>query len=216
MDRGAKSAPSFEVWIRTNANIWVEGTIRRAGDGKYVVRTRDGKDMPACSDNVCPKVPDSESLVEDVSTLPYLEEPTILRTLVLRYGQGETCTFCGDVLVVMPSGGGPPDSSSLSSTGRALQQQPRKACLEYVAFQAHRGLELCGPDQVVVVTGEEGCGQSQARCFMVDCFWRLGGSRPVWRDQFCQVTSAVIQSCKSHACARRRDAPHRITRAFAA
>jgi len=134
------------VWIRDDDQVWRRAIMDRSQMGFH--------------DNGVEVLPatDGDHLEEDVTTLEYIHEASILETLNARYNRGKCYTFIGRVLVSVNPMICVEEPSHLAGKKMVLSI-PHPFSVAENSFQQ---MERESISQCIVISGESGSGKSEA------------------------------------------------------
>ena len=89
------------VWFARGPQQWSGGAVQAVGPTAWVIRADEGDEVNVPVNAIQPANPTVMERVEDLTQLSYLNEPSILHDLRLRYGSDAIYTRAGPVLVAV-------------------------------------------------------------------------------------------------------------------
>jgi myosin-5 len=135
-----------------------------------IIRTEDGKQVtvPRGSDAVSQRTPPNLEAVDNLTSLPDLDEPNMLHSLCVRYMQNKIYTRTGPILVCMNPW------QDLKLYEQQVLRQYRRQKLDNVpphvfaiAEAAFANLQTERKDQTILVSGDSGSGKTESTKFMM-------------------------------------------------
>mmetsp|Transcript_8727 Transcript_8727/g.20286 ORF Transcript_8727/g.20286 Transcript_8727/m.20286 type:complete len:1478 (+) Transcript_8727:193-4626(+) len=158
------------VWLKTSNLKWIAGTVDNVGDKFLSITTEDGQhiEVPRGSDKLSQRTPAGMEMVDNLTTLPDLDEPNMLHSLNARYKQNLIYTRTGPILVALNPW------QDLSLYGNDVMQSYRRRNFEQVpphvfaiAEAAFSNLQSKMKDQTILVSGDSGSGKTESTKFMM-------------------------------------------------
>ena len=190
---------------RRDVEAYLPATVVRIGDQTCEVKVNDDvqvTEVPRAS--VFPANPDMLAKARDLTSLSYLNEPSILRCVRDRYAADDVYTDAGPVLVAV----NPFKDVSETLYGDAViekyvrEASARETCSETesdphvykVVVAAYRDMLANRKNQALVVSGESGAGKTETTKIALRCLAKLGGggSARVERGALFDSVEAVL------------------------
>eukprot|EP00281_Chroomonas_sp_CCMP1168_P033468 CAMPEP_0206237434 /NCGR_PEP_ID=MMETSP0047_2-20121206/14268_1 /ASSEMBLY_ACC=CAM_ASM_000192 /TAXON_ID=195065 /ORGANISM="Chroomonas mesostigmatica_cf, Strain CCMP1168" /LENGTH=572 /DNA_ID=CAMNT_0053661879 /DNA_START=38 /DNA_END=1752 /DNA_ORIENTATION=- len=163
-------AVTARVWLKVNNLKWVGGTVESVNEKDLTVRKDDGEvvKVPRGSDAVSQRTPQNLEAVDNLTSLPDLDEPNMLNSLCVRYKMNKIYTFTGPILVCM----NPWQDLGLYEQhilkqyrGKPLHAVPPHVFA--IAECAFSNLQAHRKDQTILVSGDSGSGKTESTKFMM-------------------------------------------------
>ena len=167
-----------------DVEAYLPATIVRIGDQTCEVKVDDKVQVTEVSRaSVFPANPEMLAKARDLTSLSYLNEPSILRCVRDRYAANEVYTDAGPVLVAV----NPFKDVSETLYGDAvIEKYAREASLRStedrtdphvykVVARAYRDMLANKKNQALVVSGESGAGKTETTKIALRCLAKLGG-----------------------------------------
>ena len=135
-----------------------------------VIRCEDGQTMtlPRGSDKLSQRTPANLEAVDNLTSLPDLDEPNMLHSLCVRYMQDKIYTRTGPILVCMNPW------RDLQLYSQDILKGYRKQKLDHmpphvfgIAEAAFSNLQTERKDQTILVSGDSGSGKTESTKFMM-------------------------------------------------
>ena len=175
------------VWYRTKSGVWQQATLQSISGSTCSLATDSpngegtGKPTTAILSEVLPANPPLLEQVPDLTTLSFLNEPSILHTLHQRYNQDAIYTHAGPVLIavnpfknvelytpehVQHYVNRPPSGSESTGYDPHIFLTADKAYKQMLANKA---------SQSILITGESGAGKTETTKFVMKYLAGLAG-----------------------------------------
>jgi hypothetical protein len=169
---------------RRDVEAYLPATIVRIGDQTCEVKVDDEVQVTEVSRaSVFPANPEMQAKARDLTSLSYLNEPSILRCVRDRYAANEVYTDAGPVLVAV----NPFKDVSETLYGDAVIEKYKRSNslsssedrtdphVYKVVANAHRDMLAHKKNQAIVVSGESGAGKTETTKIALRCLAKLGG-----------------------------------------
>uniref|UniRef100_A0A4W3ITE7 Myosin XVIIIA n=1 Tax=Callorhinchus milii TaxID=7868 RepID=A0A4W3ITE7_CALMI len=147
-------------------------------DGKVKVKLdHDGKILDVDEDDVEKANPPTYDRVEDLASLLYLNESSVLHTLRQRYGGNLIHTFAGpNMVVVNPLSSPSMYSEKVMHMFKGCRREDTSPHVYAVAQAAYRNLLTTRQDQSIVLLGRTGSGKTTNSQHLVQYLVTIAGS----------------------------------------
>ena len=174
---------------RRDVEAYLPATVVRIGDQTCEVKVNDEvqiTEIPRAS--VFPANPDMFAKARDLTSLSYLNEPSILRCVRDRYAVNDVYTDAGPVLVAVNPF---KDVSKTLYGDTIIEKYAQEASLRSteteteaesdphvykVVVAAYRDMLANRKNQALIVSGESGAGKTETTKIALRCLAKLGGS----------------------------------------
>ncbi len=148
----------------------MSGVVEAVSDKAVTIATDDGQriSVPRGSDKISQRTPKELEAVDNLTTLPDLDEPNMLHSLCVRYTQNKIYTRTGPILVAM----NPWTEVNLYSQ-EILHSYRRKKIdaipphVFGISEAAFANLQENRRDQTILVSGDSGSGKTESTKFMM-------------------------------------------------
>ena len=163
------------IWYHDDAQVWKSGTILNSTATNYEIELRPGeasitlpKTHPICLRNK--DVFSSEGLVviDDLTQLTHLNEPSVLHSLQVRFDTDKIYTFTGPILISLNPFKRLPgmyDDETLADFVKTKNtKKPHVFATANAAFQGICERQKC---QTVLISGESGAGKTVSTKFVM-------------------------------------------------
>eukprot|EP00210_Caulerpa_lentillifera_P001139 g1097.t1 len=165
-----------KVWVHDDKEAWLKAEVI-ALDGEYVkVRTEFGDERREKGVD-CPRQNLETRPEEDMTKLPYLNEPAVLWNLKARYKVDDIYTYTGSILIAIN-----PFANLSHLYGKHMMEQYRGVELGElsphvyaVADEAYRLMRKEQRSQSVLVSGESGAGKTETSKLLMRYLAFMGG-----------------------------------------
>ncbi|CAO3616361.1 unnamed protein product [Cunninghamella blakesleeana] len=152
------------VWVEDDQHGYIRAHIIQEYNDDNVVEVEldNGLSVRKHNDQVHPMNPPKFDKVEDMAELTYLNEPSVIHNLTVRYKDDQVYTYSGLFLVAVNPYKRLPiysDESIQSYRGRRRGELPPH--IYTVADQAYLDLVQDKSDQSILITGESGAGKTE-------------------------------------------------------
>ncbi|ORZ24355.1 P-loop containing nucleoside triphosphate hydrolase protein [Absidia repens] len=147
------------VWIEHKQHGYVRAHIVQESDGIIEAEMDNGL---VTSNQIYPMNPPKFDMVEDMAELTYLNEPSVIHNLTVRYKADHVYTYSGLFLVAVNPYRKLPiysDESIQSYRGRRRGEMPPH--IYTVADQAYHDMLQDKENQSILITGESGAGKTE-------------------------------------------------------
>ncbi|CAH6792395.1 Myh15 [Phodopus roborovskii] len=159
-------SPAFDekkkCWVHDVKNAYIEAEVKESdGDGKVIVETRDGESLRIKEDKIQQMNPEEFEMVEDLSMLPHLNEPSVLHTLRRRYDHWMIYTYSGLFCVAInPYKWLPVYQKEVMAAYQRKRRSEAPPHIFAVANNALQDMLRSGENQSILFTGESGAGKT--------------------------------------------------------
>ncbi|TID30044.1 hypothetical protein CANINC_001413 [Pichia inconspicua] len=176
-------------WIPNGKFGWLSATVNKVefdtNKGSYRIELRYDDDRTDDTnpivihtkelnetDEKLPKLKNIDDTVDDLTTLPHLNEPSVLNSVKLRYQKKIIYTFSGVVLIAM----NPFEkveqlyTSSMICAYRNAQMSDNPPHLFAIANESYKSLRESGRNQSIIVSGESGAGKTVSARYIMRFF----------------------------------------------
>eukprot|EP00288_Rhodomonas_lens_P011274 CAMPEP_0177748744 /NCGR_PEP_ID=MMETSP0484_2-20121128/32102_1 /TAXON_ID=354590 /ORGANISM="Rhodomonas lens, Strain RHODO" /LENGTH=1368 /DNA_ID=CAMNT_0019263653 /DNA_START=40 /DNA_END=4145 /DNA_ORIENTATION=- len=158
------------VWLKVGNLKYVSGIVETVNDRELIINTEDGQrvNVPRGSDRVSQRTRADMETVDNLTTLPDLDEPNMLHSLNARYLEHKIYTRTGPILVAMNPW------QELKLYGSEVLHSYRRKQMDHVpphvfaiAEAAFANLQSARKDQTILVSGDSGSGKTESTKFMM-------------------------------------------------
>eukprot|EP00887_Chlorella_sp_A99_P001914 scaffold18.g1914.t1 len=167
------------VWLydEGHSDKWVKGEVTAMRGTRLRVRLEDGGEEREVGAGDVPLQNPSKNGVEDMTMLPYLNEPGVLWNLKVRYQLDDIYTYTGSILIAVN-----PFAAMPHLYGVHMMEQYRGRALGdlsphvyAVAEDAYRQMRHDGRSQSILVSGESGAGKTETSKLLMQYLAWAGG-----------------------------------------
>ncbi|XP_027269159.1 myosin-15 [Cricetulus griseus] len=165
-DDSLLQSPAFDgrkkCWVHDGKNAYIEAEVKESvGDGKVIVETRDGESLRIKEDKIQQMNPAEFEMVEDLSMLLHLNEPSVLHTLRTRYDHWMIYTYSGLFCVAInPYKWLPVYEKEVMAAYQRKKRSKVPPHIFAVANSALQDMLRSGKNQSILFTGESGAGKT--------------------------------------------------------
>ncbi|KAL5730045.1 hypothetical protein ACHQM5_002919 [Ranunculus cassubicifolius] len=162
----------FQVWCYLPTGQWQSGKIESVSNTDAVVILSNGNVATVSRENILPANPDVVQDVDDLIRLSFLNEPSVLHNLHIRYQANKFYTKAGRILVAMN-----PFNDIQFHQKELLDQKKLMgphvyATAEFAFTEMMRDEE----NQSIILSGESGAGKTEIANVAAKYLAALGGS----------------------------------------
>ncbi|KAF3320965.1 Myosin-2 [Carex littledalei] len=164
----------LRVWCWVPEGKWETGKIQSLSDDESEILLSNGKGMKVSPEVLLPANPSILDGVDDLIQLSYLNEPSVLHNLRVRFTQNFVYTKAGPVLVAInPFKAVPLYGKDFISAYR--EKQTDSPHVYAIADAAFTGMMRDGINQSIIISGESGAGKTETAKIAMHYFAALGG-----------------------------------------
>ncbi|XP_076944180.1 myosin-2-like [Bidens hawaiensis] len=164
----------LRVWCRIQNGQWELGNIQSAVKGKATVTLLDGTVMTVSTADLVPANSEILDGVNNLVSLGYLNEPSVLCNLQYRYNRDVIYTMAGPVLLAIN-----PFKDFLISGSDVIMAYKEKILdsphVYAVADIAYNDMMSDGVNQSIIISGESGAGKSVTSKLAIEYLVEVGG-----------------------------------------
>ena len=163
------------VWYHDDAVVWKSATVFSASETQYILEVGPGQENVTVPRNhpICLRNKDvfnSEGMVmlDDLTQLQHLNEPSVLHSLQMRFDVDKIYTFTGPILISMNPFKRLPgmyDDETLAEFVKT--KSTTKPHVFAIANSAFKGICEDGKCQTVLISGESGAGKTVSTKFVM-------------------------------------------------
>ncbi|MED6146625.1 hypothetical protein PIB30_036213 [Stylosanthes scabra] len=180
------------VWCRQPSGQWELGTIQSTSGEEVSVSLSNGNVIKVARSEFVPANPKIFEGVDDLMKLGYLNEPSVLHNIKLRYSQDMIYTKAGRVLIAVN-----PfkdlqifGNDHVSAYRQKLTNSPHVFAVAEEAFTEMMRDEA---NQSIIISGESGSGKTETAKIVMQYLAALGGSNRDIEDKILQ-TNHVLEA----------------------
>eukprot|EP00053_Salpingoeca_punica_P018641 m.183565 g.183565 ORF g.183565 m.183565 type:complete len:1283 (-) comp17476_c0_seq4:480-4328(-) len=172
-----------KVWIAcddTTPEAYVQCTVKEVVDGKVTCFDKDYKQSVLPVNAVFPVNPPHMEGVRDNTELMYLQDPSLLHNIRVRYSKDEIYTYTAYILIaVNPYKPLPLYGPEIIKqyAGQPMNKLPPHVYA--VADRCYRSLKGSKRNQSIVVSGESGAGKTESCKHIMRFLASVGGEGPI-------------------------------------
>ncbi|XP_067891481.1 myosin-IIIb isoform X2 [Heterodontus francisci] len=135
----------------------------------------------------------SQNMTDDLVTLEFLDEETIIFCLQKRYSELQIYTYVGDILIALnPFQDLPIYSPEFSKLYHGVKRCSNPPHIFATADAAYQGMVTFSKDQCIIISGESGAGKTESAHLIVQHLTYLGkANNRVLREKILQVNPLV-------------------------
>eukprot|EP00803_Ostreobium_quekettii_P000595 evm.model.scf_649.4 EVM.evm.TU.scf_649.4 scf_649:26519-48447(+) len=192
-------AVGSHVWVQDNDVGWMKGEVVGLDGEQVSVRLETGATVKK-SAMACPRQNVDGRPEEDMTKLPYLNEPAVLHNLRSRYMVDDIYTYTGNILIAVN-----PFAALGHLYGRHMMEQYRGVDLGElsphvyaVADEAYRLMIKESSSQSILVSGESGAGKTETSKLIMRYLAFMGGYREAANDSADDTRSVEQQVLESN------------------
>ncbi|CAJ1978614.1 unnamed protein product [Sphenostylis stenocarpa] len=164
----------LRVWCRQPRGQWELGVIQSASGEEASVSLTNGNVMTVDRSEILPANPDVLEGVDDLVKLGYLNEPSVLHNLKLRYSQGMIYSKAGPILIALnPFKDLQMYGNDYVSACRQRSVDSPHVCA--VADAAYNKMMRDEVNQSIIISGESGSGKTETAKIALQYLAALGG-----------------------------------------
>ncbi|XP_027909793.1 myosin-2-like isoform X1 [Vigna unguiculata] len=168
------SKKKLRVWCRQPRGQWELGMVQSTSGEEAFVSLSNGNVMKVDRSEILPANPDVLEDVDDLIKLGYLNEPSVLHNLKLRYSQGMIYSKAGPVLIALNP------FKDLQMYGNkyvsACSQRTMNSPHVYATVDAaYNKMMRDEVNQSIIISGESGSGKTETAKIAMQYLAALGG-----------------------------------------
>mmetsp|Transcript_13678 Transcript_13678/g.18752 ORF Transcript_13678/g.18752 Transcript_13678/m.18752 type:complete len:1592 (+) Transcript_13678:330-5105(+) len=186
-----------EVWISDPKEAWMLGRVTNLDEEKVSVRIDGEKNDRNIVAKDCHRCnPKTQNGVEDMTKLPFLHEPGVLRNLDVRYELDQIYTYTGSILIAvnpfhkLPHLYGP----HMMDQYKGVRLGELSPHVFAVADSAYRFMESEQKSQSILVSGESGAGKTETTKLIMQYLAYMGGRQRGLPEGTRTVEQQVLES----------------------
>ncbi|CAO3654116.1 unnamed protein product [Mucor fragilis] len=151
------------VWIQDDKEGYVRGHVIKEEEGADVeVEYERGGTVIVPQSRIQPMNPPKFDMVDDMAELTYLNEPSVIHNLTLRYKASHVYTYSGLFLVaVNPYRNLPIYTENYIQSYKGKRRGEMPPHIYAVADQAYHDMVQDKENQSILITGESGAGKTE-------------------------------------------------------
>ncbi|KAG2637687.1 hypothetical protein PVAP13_2NG533600 [Panicum virgatum] len=165
----------LRVWCSSPNAKWELGQIKSISGDDAEILLADGKILTISPERLLPANPDVLDGVDDLIQMSYLNEPSVLHNLQLRYSRDLIYTKAGPVLIAV----NPLKEIPLYGKASMLQYKQKTKDDPHVyavADLAFNEMLQDGINQSIIISGESGAGKTETAKIAMQYLAALGGA----------------------------------------
>lgn len=184
------------VWIPDESDLFTKAIVIGEEDGKLRVKVdRSGQVKLVDTKDVENVNPSQFDFARDMAELTYLNEPSVVNNLRMRWSVGKIYTYSGLFLVaVNPYKDLPIYGLEEMATYRNVKKDECPPHIYAVSEQAYRSLMETGQDQSVLVTGESGAGKTENTKKVIQYLSHITNSDTCRMDERIWQTNPILEA----------------------
>ncbi|KAH1127570.1 hypothetical protein AAZX31_06G236400 [Glycine max] len=164
----------LRVWSRQPRGQWELGTIQSTSGEEASISLSNGNVMKVVRSEILPANPDVLEGADDLNKLCYLNEPSVLHNLKLRYSQGMIYSKAGPILIALNP------FKDLQTYGNDSVSAYRQRIIDSphvyaVADTAYNKVIRDEVNQSIIISGESGSGKTETAKIALQYLAALGG-----------------------------------------
>ncbi|KAF5202477.1 Myosin-15 [Thalictrum thalictroides] len=184
----------YNVWVEDKDSAWVAAEVADVSGKQIQVVTSSGKKMVVSFEKLFTRDADADHTgVDDMTKLPYLNEPEVLYNLARRYALNDIYTYTGSILIAVN-----PFTKLPHLYNAHMMDQYKGATFGdlsphvfAVADASYRAMVSDGRSQSILVSGESGAGKTETTKLIMQYLTYVGG-RAAGDDR--RVEQQVLES----------------------
>ncbi|XP_031428134.1 unconventional myosin-XVIIIa-like isoform X2 [Clupea harengus] len=198
-----KDGFSLATLLKTEAGSLPEGKVK-------IRLEHDGSLLDVDEDDVEKANPPSHDRVEDLSSLPYLNESSVMHSLRQRYGGNLMHTYAGpNLLVINPVTAPAMYSEKVMHMFKGCRREDTAPHIYGVAQTAYRNLLTTRQDQSIVLLGKTGSGKTTNSQHLVQYLVSIAGSPgKVYSAEKWQAVYTILEAFGNGSTAMNSNASH--------
>ncbi|KAH1221602.1 Myosin-2 [Glycine max] len=164
----------LRVWCRQPRGQWELGTIQSTSGEEASISLSNGNVIKVVRSEILPANPGVLEGVDDLIKLGYLNEPSVLHNLKLRYSQGMIYNKAGPILIALNP------FKDLQTNGNDYVSAYRQRIIDSlhvyaVADVAYNKMIRDEVNQSIIISGESGSGKTETAKIALQHLAALGG-----------------------------------------
>ncbi|KAJ0246210.1 Myosin-2 [Hirschfeldia incana] len=180
----------LRVWCRVANGQWQLGKIQSTTADTSLVMLSTGDVAKVSTEDLFPANPDILEGVEDLIQLSYLNEPSVLYNLRVRYSQDVIYSKAGPVLIAVN-----PFKNVQIYGNEIISAYQKKAVdaphIYAVADAAYDEMMREGKNQSIIISGESGAGKTETAKYAMQYLAALGGGSSGVEYEILKTTSIL-------------------------
>lgn len=184
------------VWVPDEDDLFAKATVVGECEGRLQVRVeKTGKTKYVDAKDVDQVNPSQFDLARDMAELTYLNEPSVVNNLHMRWRVGKIYTYSGLFLVaVNPYKELPIYTPEDMARYRSAKKDELPPHIYAVSEQAYKSLAETGQDQSVLVTGESGAGKTETTKKVIQYLSHITHGTNCSMDERIWQTNPILES----------------------
>ncbi|KAJ1700715.1 hypothetical protein LUZ63_000494 [Rhynchospora breviuscula] len=181
----------LRVWCWVPEGKWETGKIQSLFDDEAEILLSNGKVMTVSPDMLLPANPSILDGVDNLIQLSYLNEPSVLHNLRVRFSRNFVYTKAGPVLIALnPFKEVPLYGKDFISAYR--EKQMDSPHVYAIADAAFTGMMRDGINQSIIISGESGAGKTETAKIAMHYLAAIGGES----GMECQIlqTNSILEA----------------------
>ncbi|PAN14443.1 hypothetical protein PAHAL_2G410200 [Panicum hallii] len=165
----------LRVWCSSPNAKWELGQIKSISGDDAEILLADGKVLTISPERLLPANPDVLDGVDDLIQMSYLNEPSVLYNLQLRYSRDLIYTKAGPVLIAVNPLKEVPlyGKASIMQYKQKTKDDPHVYAVADLAFNE---MQRDGINQSIIISGESGAGKTETAKIAMQYLAALGGA----------------------------------------
>jgi myosin-5 len=165
----------LRVWCSLPNAKWELGQIKSISGDDAEILLADGKVLTISPERLLPANPDVLDGVDDLIQMSYLNEPSVLYNLQLRYSRDLIYTKAGPVLIAVNPLKEVPlyGKASIMQYKQKTKDDPHVYAVADLAFNE---MQRDGINQSIIISGESGAGKTETAKIAMQYLAALGGA----------------------------------------
>jgi len=167
--------PGTHVWAPDTEVIWSPAIIVSCDGASVSLRHESGqlKEVPR-NTVFLPQNSDGEREAENLTTLPFLHEASVLEALTLRHNTDAIYTFCGKTLLAVNPYRDIPDLYCQATLQKFAIGQASEPHVFNIARTAYEAINRFRRHQSILISGESGAGKTETTKYVTKYFAMAG------------------------------------------